>query len=105
MREQGFFPYLAHIVPKGVPLWLYPLLFPIELIGLLTKTFALCIRLFANMMAGHVIVGLLYAAVFIGAPVVGMLFEGCITAPIQAFVFSLLTMVYLGGAVLAEEEH
>ena len=82
-----------------------PLMLPLEIISELARPFSLSVRLFANMMAGHVIVGLLYAAFFLAAPVVGMLFEGCITAPIQAFVFSLLTMVYLGGAVLAEEEH
>jgi F-type H+-transporting ATPase subunit a len=82
-----------------------PLMLPLEIISELARPFALSVRLFANMMAGHVIVGLLYAAFFLGAPVAGMLFEGCVTAPIQAFVFSLLTMIYLGGAVLADEEH
>ena len=82
-----------------------PLMLPLEIISELARPFSLSVRLFANMMAGHVIVGLLYAAFFLVAPVVGMLFEGCITAPIQAFVFSLLTMVYLGGAVMADEEH
>ncbi|MEK7722496.1 MAG: F0F1 ATP synthase subunit A, partial [Elusimicrobiota bacterium] len=56
IREQGIIGYFSHIVPRGVPLWLYPLLFPIELIGMLTKTFALSIRLFANMIAGHIVI-------------------------------------------------
>jgi len=95
--------YFKHFLGP-IPL-MAPLMLPLEIISELARPFALSVRLFANMMAGHVIVGLLYTAFFIGAPVVGMLFEGCITAPIQAFVFSLLTMIYLGGAVMAGEEH
>lgn len=91
---------------------LAPLMLPLEIISELARPFALSVRLFANMMAGHVIVGLCYmlAAVVlfqhqVVIPVFGMLLESCLTAPIQAFVFSLLTMIYLGGAVLADEEH
>jgi F-type H+-transporting ATPase subunit a len=82
-----------------------PFMLPLEIISELARPFSLAIRLFANMMAGHVIIGLCYAALAIGVPLIGMLFESFVTAWIQAVVFSLLTMIYLGGAVLADEEH
>src|SRR5690606_4815293 len=55
MRSQGVVGYWSHLVPSGVPWWLYPLMLPIEFIGLFTKPFALMMRLFANMVAGHII--------------------------------------------------
>ena len=50
MRKQGVFRYIGHFV-AGVPLWLKPLMFVIEIIGMLTKPFALAVRLFANMLS------------------------------------------------------
>ncbi len=115
IKEQGFFGYFSHIVPKGVPVWLYPLLFPIELIGLLTKTFALCIRLFANMIAGHIVIlafisfififGSLSAVVGFGvAPIsVGLvlftLLLELFVAFLQAYVFVFLTAIFTGAAM------
>ena len=115
IREQGLFSYLAHIVPKGVPFWLYPLLFPIELIGLLTKTFALCIRLFANMIAGHIVIlafvsfififGALNTALGLGvapvsvALVLFILLLELFVAFLQAYVFTFLTSIFTGAAM------
>ena len=65
IRAQGPVSYLKHLVPSGVPSWLYPLLFPIELIGMFTKTFALAIRLFANMIAGHIVILVFISFIFI----------------------------------------
>ena len=45
MREMGVGGYFGHLVPAGVPLWLYPIMLPVEILGLFTKPFALCIRL------------------------------------------------------------
>lgn len=116
IREHGFLSYLKGIVPHGVPPWLWPLLFPIELIGYLTKSFALCVRLFANMIAGHIVILVLMALIFIfGAlnPYVGIL----VTAPVsvvlilfvmaleifvallQAYIFTFLTAIFVGGAI------
>ncbi len=65
MYKKGVIGYLAHLVPSGVPKALYPLLLLIELIGLFTKPFALTIRLFANMLAGHIVMlVLLYLTTF-----------------------------------------
>jgi len=47
---------LVHLVPSGVPVALWPLMFVIELFGLFTKPFALTVRLFANMVAGHIVI-------------------------------------------------
>ncbi len=116
MRTQGVVGYFSHIVPKGVPVWLYPLLFPIELIGLVTKTFALAIRLFANMIAGHIVIlsfisfififGAVHIALGLGlaAPisVVLVLFIYMLelfVAFLQAYVFTFLTAIFTGAAM------
>jgi F-type H+-transporting ATPase subunit a len=115
IKEQGLVSYLSHIVPKGVPLWLYPLLFPIELVGLVTKTFALCIRLFANMIAGHIVIlafisfififGSLNAAIGFGvapisvALVLFILLLELFVAFLQAYVFTFLTAIFTGAAM------
>lgn len=115
IREQGLAGYFGHIVPKGVPGWLYPLLFPIELIGLVTKAFALAIRLFANMIAGHIVIlafisfififGSLSAVVGFGvAPIsVGLvlftLLLELFVAFLQAYVFVFLTAIFTGAAM------
>jgi F-type H+-transporting ATPase subunit a len=116
MKEQGFISYFKHMVPSGMPLWLYPLLFPIELIGLLTKTFALAIRLFANMIAGHIVMLVFIAFIFIfGAinPYLGLLvvapisvfmvlfisFLELLVAFLQAYVFTFLTAIFTGLAI------
>jgi F-type H+-transporting ATPase subunit a len=115
--------YWVHIFnPPGVPWWLkipVPLMPLIELVGVLTKPFVLMIRLFANITAGHIIVlgflGLIFifggmssALGYIVSPVsiFFYLFMGLLellVAFIQAFIFTLLTALYIGMAI--EEEH
>ncbi len=116
MREQGFAHYMKNIVPSGVPIWLFPLLFPIEIIGLLTKTFALCIRLFANMIAGHIVILSLIALIFIfgdinpflglavtaPAAILLVLFVSALeifVAALQAYIFTFLTAIFVGAAM------
>ena len=99
----------------GVPFWLLPIMIPIELIGLISKPFALMIRLFANITAGHIIVLSLVALIFIFksiwiSPVsVGfVLFMDCIellVAFLQAYVFTLLSALFIGMATHEEEHH
>mgnify|MGYP003799028643 CR=1 FL=1 len=115
IREQGVVSYFVHIVPKGVPGWLYPLLFPIEVVGLVTKAFALCIRLFANMIAGHIVIlafisfififgslnmflGLGVAPVAVGLVLFTLLLE-LFVAFLQAYVFVFLTAIFTGAAM------
>ena len=50
------------MVPPGLPAWLLPIMIPVEILGMFTKPFALMIRLFANMLAGHMVITTLLAA-------------------------------------------
>jgi F-type H+-transporting ATPase subunit a len=98
----------------GVPFWLLPIMIPVEIIGLFSKPFALMIRLFANITAGHIIVLSLISLIFIFqtifvAPVsiFFVLFMDCIellVAFLQAYVFTLLSSLFIGMAT-AEEHH
>lgn len=98
----------------GVPFWLLPIMIPIEIIGLFSKPFALMVRLFANMTAGHIIALSLVALIFIfnsiavsPVSVFFVLFMDCIellVAFLQAYVFTLLSALFIGMAT-AEEPH
>ena len=107
--------YWQHIfATPGVPKWLAPIMIPVEIIGMLTKPFSLMIRLFANITAGHVIIlsliGLIFTlkTIFVSPVSVGFsLFISILellVAFIQAYVFTLLSALFIGGAV-AEERH
>jgi len=99
----------------GVPIWLLPIMIPIEIIGLFSKPFALMVRLFANITAGHIIVLSLVSLIFIFksvfvAPVsiVFVLFMDCIellVAFLQAYVFTLLSSLFIGMATADGEHH
>ena len=108
MRAQGVVGYWAHLVPSGVPAWLYPLMLPIEIIGLFTKPFALTMRLFANMVAGHIVLFFILGLVFflksalVGLGSVplgfGIFLLETFVALVQAYVFTLLSAVFIGMA-------
>jgi len=97
----------------GVPIWLSPIMIPVEIIGLLSKPFALMIRLFANITAGHIIVLSLICLIFIFqsvafAPVsiffvIFMDFMELLVAFLQAYIFTLLSALFISLAV--QEEH
>lgn len=112
------FKFLKLFAPSGLPIWLYPLLVPIEVVSFLSRPFSLAIRLFANMFAGHIIlklfagfIGSLLAAggavmaigifPFLGAIAVTAL--EFLVALLQAYVFAVLTCIYLNDAVHAAE--
>jgi F-type H+-transporting ATPase subunit a len=109
VRELGFVHYVQTYIPHGLPFWLVPLMFVIEILGLFTKSFALSIRLFANMIAGHIVILAFVALIFIFksifvAPIsiaaaVGLGLLELFVAFLQAYVFTLLTAVFVGGAV------
>ena len=100
--------YLKLFVPEGVPIWLMPIIVPIELISYFIRPISHSVRLFANMMAGHTLL-----KVFAGfavmlpawakiAPVGFMVaFTGLefVVAILQAFIFTVLTCIYLNDAV------
>lgn len=106
--------YWGHIfMPPGVPVALLPIMIPIEIIGIFTKPFALMIRLFANMTAGHVIILALISIIFInqnmawgGLSVPMALFISILeilVAFLQGYLFALLSALFIGNAV--EEAH
>ena len=63
--KNGVFGYIKGLDPHGIPMWLLPIMIPVELLGLFTKPFALAIRLFANMTAGHIVILALLGLIFI----------------------------------------
>jgi F-type H+-transporting ATPase subunit a len=102
--------YWRHIfAPPGVPLWLLPVMIPVEIIGLFSKPGALMIRLFANITAGHIVILSLICLIFIFssltvAPVsiifvIFMDFMELLVAFLQAYIFTLLSSLFIGMAV------
>ena len=100
--------FLGMLVPPGTPGWLLPLMIPIELISQLARPISLAVRLFANMTAGHVILGVLFGLTIAGGFLIGWLpFSFTIAlyglelgiAFIQAYIFTVLTCVYIGDAI------
>lgn len=100
--------FLDILVPPGTPGWLLPLMIPIELISQLARPISLAVRLFANMTAGHVILGVLFGLAISGGLLIGWLpFAFTIAmnglevgiAFIQAYIFTVLSCVYLGDAI------
>lgn len=100
--------FVGILVPPGTPGWLLPLMVPIELISQLARPLSLAVRLFANMTAGHVILGVLFGLTISGGLLLGWLpFSFTIAlyglelgiAFIQAYIFTILTCVYIGDAI------
>jgi F-type H+-transporting ATPase subunit a len=120
IRANGLANYLKHFT-AGAPLYMAPILVPVEIIGLFVKPFALAIRLFANMVAGHVLlavligfVGLAYVKVGAGgATGVGVIVVAGATAImclelfvafLQAYLFTFLTALFIGQLIVHEHE-
>lgn len=105
--------YWGHIFTPPIPIWLYPIMVPVEIIGVISKPFALMIRLFANIMAGHIIVLSLVSLIFIfktvwmsPVSIAFVLFMDVLellVAILQAYIFTLLSAIFIGMAV--QEHH
>ncbi len=103
--RNGFVGFIKGLVPSGVPSVFVPMLFFLELIGLLVKPFALMMRLFANMLAGHMVISFLIGLVMIlGYVALPALFLALfiyilelLVAFIQAYVFTLLSAMFFGS--------
>jgi len=108
--------FLKLFVPSGVPVWLLPLVSLIEFVSFLSRPISLAIRLFANMLAGHVILkvfagfiislmgagGVLAAvSIFPFVGIVAITLLEILVAFLQAYVFAILTCIYLNDAVHA----
>ena len=107
--------YWGHIFnTPGVPKLLAPIMIPVEIIGLFTKPFALMIRLFANITAGHIIILSLvslifiFKSIFLAVPslimVIFMDFIELLVAFLQAYIFTLLSALFIGMA-MPEHHH
>ena len=98
-----------------VPKPLYIIMWPVEIVGMFTKPFALMIRLFANITAGHIIILSLVSLIFIfqseamglvsGVFVLFMSALEMLVAALQAYVFTLLSALFIGQAVEEHAEH
>src|SRR5216683_2493546 len=104
-RAQGALGYWMHLVPAGVPKWLFPIMVPVEVLGLFTKPFALTVRLFANMVAGHIVIFFLIALTVLISPLVapvsvafalGIYLLELFVALVQAYIFTMLSAVFIG---------
>jgi F-type H+-transporting ATPase subunit a len=112
ISKYGVVHHFTGIVPPGLPAFLLPIMIPVEILSMFTKPFALMIRLFANMLAGHMVIttlllliplmgkitpfaGWLMSPVSIGLALFIMLLE-ILVAFIQAYIFTLLTAIFIG---------
>jgi F-type H+-transporting ATPase subunit a len=102
VRSQGPVGYFKHFL--GPVIWISPLMFPIEIISNLTRIMSLTVRLYANMFASDLLTLVFFSLIPIGIPVIflGLHFG---VALVQAYVFMLLTMIYLAEATAAHESH
>ena len=114
--------YIAHFCPG--PLWLAPLLVPLEIVGLFARAFALTVRLFANMIAGHVLLAVLLSFIFLAARSMGTAGGLGVAVPVvlgsvaitlleifvaflQAYIFAFLTSLFIGQSIVFhhDEDH
>jgi F-type H+-transporting ATPase subunit a len=112
IRANGVKRYLQSWIPE-VPKALYPLIIPLEILGQFMRLISLSVRLYANMLAGHMLILTFIGLIFIVTPwifpfsvllsSVFYLFEVVIVVSIQAYIFAALSAIYIGSAI--EPEH
>jgi F-type H+-transporting ATPase subunit a len=99
---QGPINYIKHFAgPAGIPWFVIPLMFVIEIIGHLSRVLSLSLRLFGNIFGEELVIIILGMIAPLFAPLPIMVL-GLITAGLQAFIFVLLSIIYLQGAVMSE---
>ena len=112
IRKYGLVHHFKNMIPPGLPMWLLPIMVPVELLAMFTRPFALMIRLFANMLAGHMVIASLLLLIPLMASInlafgVGMvpislvlalfiMMLEILVAFIQAYIFTLLTSIFIG---------
>jgi F-type H+-transporting ATPase subunit a len=115
LKYHGLIGFLKGFVPSGTPVWLVPLIFPLEVVSTVIKVCVLAIRLFANMLSGHMVLLCLLLIIFIiGKMSVGFGFVSMVPAMVleifmtclellvaflQAYVFTLLTAIFAGSVI------
>jgi len=105
--KNGFIHHFKAMVPSGLPVFIVPIMIPVEIISMFTKPFALCIRLFANMVAGHAVILAFFGLVFMMQGftryllgplpllgVIGISILEIFIAHLQAFIFTILTAMF-----------
>jgi F-type H+-transporting ATPase subunit a len=113
IRENGSWNYFRSWIPE-VPKAMLPLIIPLEILGQFMRLISLSVRLYANMLAGHMLIltfiGLIFvignlalAVIAVPAATVFYLFEVVIVVSIQAYIFAALSAIYIGSAI--EPEH
>jgi F-type H+-transporting ATPase subunit a len=105
LREQGPIKYFLHFMfMPGAPWWTCFLVFPIEVVSHLSRVMSLSLRLFGNIFGEEMVVLIIASIVPLVAPL-PMMVLGIVTGTLQAFVFVLLTIIYLAAAVHTDHEH
>jgi len=114
IRAAGLGTYLKHLT-GGVPPYLWAIMIPVEVLGLFTKPFALAVRLFANMLAGHIVIFFLLGLIFIMSSAglafmsvpfaMGIYFLELFVAVVQAYIFTMLSALFIGlGVAIAHHD-
>jgi len=113
IKKFGIFTFYKHLIPSGLPILLIPIMIPVELVSLLAKHLSLAIRLFANMIGGHITTLAIMSIIFIFQkawvipfPLILIIFINLLElliAFIQAYVFTTLSAVFIGTSL--SEEH
>ena len=114
IRKFGFVHHFTGMIPSGLPWWLIPVMIPVELLGMFARPFALTVRLFANMIAGHMVITTLLLLIPLMAKVstalglimipvslalgLFIMFLEILVAFLQAFIFTLLSSIFIGMA-------
>jgi F-type H+-transporting ATPase subunit a len=111
IKYHGFVGYFKSLIPGGIGKGLLPLIAVIEVLSIFLRLISLTVRLWANLLAGHLLIAFMGGelGVLVGQTVVSwallplgvaiFLFEAVLIAGLQAFIFAILTAIYLGGAV------
>ncbi len=113
IRAKGLLNYFRSWIPSGTPPKMRPVIFGIEVISQVVRIISLSVRLFANILAGHLLLLFMGGglAVLLGLAAIGVLtlpmaiaffiFEIGLVATLQAFIFAILTSIYFGEATAA----
>ncbi len=111
IKYHGLGGYFKSLIPAGIGKGLLPLIAVIEVLSIFLRLISLTVRLWANLLAGHLLIAFMGGelGVLVGQTVVSwallplgvaiFLFEAILIAGLQAFIFAILTAIYLGGAV------
>jgi F-type H+-transporting ATPase subunit a len=105
IKKQGVISYIKHFaLPPGSPVALAPLMFVIEIISHTSRVLSLSLRLFGNIFGEELVIVILASIIPFVVPLPMMLL-GLVTGGLQAFIFVLLSIIYLQGAVAVEHDH